>query len=145
MKKYVFTLIFFAFSVTCFAQSADEVAIKKVIDGETVAHYAADYKTQMSYWDKVPYASILFGGGLFVGDALWKKYDEIYTMWKGQKVNLTYSEWNIRINGEAAFVTFLLQRENLESKVITNAFQERYLEKTNDGWKIVHVTNLVKK
>ena len=99
----------------------------------------------MSYWAKTPYVSILYGGGLFVGNELRKKYDEIYTVWKGQKVNITNSEWNIRVKNETAFVTFLLNRENLETKALTTSFQERYLEKMSGKWKIVSVTNIVKK
>ena len=46
---------------TAVAQT-DDTAIKTVIDDETKASHAGDYKAYLGYWAKVPYASFLIGG-----------------------------------------------------------------------------------
>lgn len=139
MKK-IFTLIFLALTLNTFAQSAEETAVKKVIEEEKAAADAADYKTYLSHWAKVPYASFLYAGGLFVGDALWKKMDEVWATRKPRKVNNIRSEWNVRANGASAFVTFFQRQEMVENNGIVESYEERYLEKVNGEWKIVNVT-----
>ncbi len=138
MKK-IFTFIFLALAVSSYAQSTDETAIKKTIEEEKAAADAADYKTYLAHWAKVPHASFLYAGGLFVGDALWKKMDEVWANRKPRKVNNIRSEWNVRVNGASAFVTFFQRQESVENTV-SDSYEERYMEKINGEWKIVNVT-----
>ena len=133
-------LVLLGIRESAFAQSTDETAIKKTIDGETKAFFDADYKTHQTYWAKVPYASFLYAEGLFVGDALWKKLDEVWTTHKPQRVKVTRSNWNIRIKGDAAFVTLNQRNENLENNTVKETYEERYLEKISGDWKIVNST-----
>lgn len=63
-KLIVFTLLvssLIPFSQNAAAQQAasaeDETAIKKVIEGETTAMYARDFKTSFNYWANVSYVS----------------------------------------------------------------------------------------
>lgn len=144
MKKQLFMLIILLVLLgireSAFAQSTDETAIKKTIEEEKAAADAADYKTYLAHWAKVPHASFLYAGGLFVGDALWKKMDEVWAARKPRKVNNIRSEWNIRVNGASAFVTFFQRQETVENNGIIESYEERYLEKINGDWKIVNVT-----
>ena len=118
----------------------EETAIKKTIEAETKAFFDADYKTYLSHWAKVPYASFLYAQGLFTGENLWKKMDEVWSNRKPQKMKVTRSDWNTRIKGETAFVTLRQRNENLESNAVNESFEEKYLEKINGEWKIVNNT-----
>ncbi len=140
MIKRLLILVIILLGNFAFAQSADEKAIKKTIEGEKAAADAADYKTYLAHWAKVPHASFLYAGGLFVGEALWKKMDEVWATRKPRKVNNIRSEWNIRVNGASAFVTFFQRQETVENNGIIESYEERYMEKINSEWKIVNVT-----
>lgn len=126
------------------AQSADETAIKTVIEADKEAADAADYKAYLSHWAKVPYASFLYEGQPFVGDMLWKVMDNVFASRKPIKATNTRTGWNIRATGETAFMTFSQRVENLDTKSVWETAEARYLEKMkqSDGsgeWKIVSV------
>lgn len=146
MKKLFFCLLTFALGLTVsFAQTsptpvAEEAAIKQVIEAEKAAYDAADYKTYLSHWARVPYASCLIFGEQYVGDALWKQMDKIWANKKPVKNNNNRSNWNIHIRSDAAFVTFSLQVENTETKSVWETAQARYMEKRDGQWKIVNMT-----
>ena len=140
MKKQLFILAILFLGNFAFAQSGDEIAVKKTIGGEAKSFFDADYKVYQTYWAKVPYASFLYAEGLFVGDALWKKMDESWANRKPRKMKITRSDWNIRIKGESAFVTLHQTNENLENSTVAESYQEKYLEKISGEWKIVNNT-----
>lgn len=123
----------------------DEVAIKSVLNAETVAFDNADYKTYLGYYSKAKYTSFLYSAGLFVGDDLWKKMDEVAATRKAQKVIRTRSNWNIRVNGASAFVTYNQVNEYTETSIKNESYEERFLEKTNGEWKIANTTVIMKK
>ena len=125
---------------TAQAQSNDDTAIKAVIDGETKASHAADYKTYQTYWAKVPYASFLIDGKQYVGDALWKAAEGVFANSKPEKAITTRTDWNIRAVGNMAFVTFEQRDENLDTKTVRETAETRYMEKINGDWKIVNVS-----
>ena len=146
MKKQLITLVL---SLVCssatFAQTADETQIKKVIEGEKAANDAHDYEKYQSYWAKTPNTSFLYNGMfLFVGDELWKQSDAHWKTVKSIKCNNTRTDWNIRVKGEAAFVTFSQSVENLEKNTTSETYEERYLEKIEGDWKILNVTAVAK-
>ena len=129
---------------TAFAQSSEDTAIKTVIDAETEASHAADYKTYLTYWAKVPYASFLVEGKQYVGDVLWKAMDGVFATRKPTKINTVRTGWNIRAVGNTAFVTFEQRDENLDTKAIRETAETRYMEKVNGEWKIVNVSVILK-
>lgn len=118
----------------------DEEAIKSMLNEQTEAFDKNDYKTYLGYYSKAKYTSFLYSAGLFVGDDLWKKMDEVHATRKAQKVIRTRSNWNIRINGASAFVTFNQLNEYTETNTKSETYEERFLEKINGEWKIVNVT-----
>ena len=120
--------------------SADDTAIKTVIDAEKLASDAADYKTYLSYWAKVPYASFLINGQQYVGDVLWKTMDQVWANKKPEKANTTRTGWNIRTVGNTAFVTFEQRSENADTKAVRESAETRYMEKIDGAWKIVNVS-----
>lgn len=146
MKKLFFSLLTLGWALTIsFAQTSpapatEETAIKQVIEAEKAAYDAADYKTYLSYWAKVPYASCLIFGEQYVGDALWKQMDKIWANKKPVKNNNIRSNWNIHIRGDAAFVTFSLLVENTENKSVWQTTQARYMEKMDRQWKIMNMS-----
>ena len=122
----------------------DEEAIKSVLNAETAAFDKADFKTYLGYYSKAKYTSFLYSAGLFVGDDLWKKMDEVHATRKAQNVIRTRSNWNIRVNGASAFVTYTQINEYTETNTKSESNEERFLEKTNGEWKIVNTTVFTK-
>lgn len=146
MKKIAFILaVSFVYCCHAFAQSGDEASVKQVIEAEKAAGDAADYKTYLSYWKKEKYSSFLYNGILFTGDSLWKAMDMRYAHATPQKVVNTRTNWNVRINGNSAFVTFNQQVDSEDRKRISETREARYLEKTNGQWKIVNMTAVAKR
>jgi ketosteroid isomerase-like protein len=146
MKKFILSLFACCFMATfVLAQaSAEEAAIKKVIEAEKAALDAADAKTYKTYWAKVPYASFIYNNDKVVGDALWKKMDEVLANSKPRKDKNIRSNWNIRTTGTTAFVTFDQRVENQETQSVWETVEARYMEKISGEWKIVNVTAVVK-
>ena len=123
----------------------DEAAIKSMLNAETTAFDNADYKTYLGYYSKANYTSFLYSAGLFVGDDLWKQFDNVFTTRKAQKIKRTRSNWNIRINGSSAFVTYNQANEFVDTNSKSETCEERYLEKISGEWKIVNTTVITKK
>lgn len=145
MKKLMLTLFVLTFLYSeAFSQTTDIAAIKKTIEAEKAASDTGDYKAYLSHWVKAPYSSFLYNGILLTGDALWKTMDERWAKAKARKVNNTRSDWNIRINGDAAYVTFNQHSEIIENNKVIETVEGRFLEKIKNEWKIVNMTAITK-
>lgn len=141
MKTMLLTTLALSLALTTtLAQTSDDTAIKTTIEAEKAASDAADYKTYLSHWAKVPYASFLMEGKQYVGDILWKAMDGVFANRKPTKANTVRTGWNIRAVGNTAFVTFEQRDENLDTKVVRETVETRYMEKMNGEWKIVNVS-----
>ncbi|MBC7572072.1 MAG: nuclear transport factor 2 family protein [Spirosoma sp.] len=131
-------------------QSADEEAIKKVVEEQTAASYARDSKAYMAAWANTPYITRVgsypeIGVTKVVGDEFRKAVTEAYAKpGEPSKDKVTRDNWLIRINGNSAFVVF--DQYNARPNGTTrHSVEERYLERINSEWKIVNVTVLVAK
>ncbi|QIP17072.1 hypothetical protein G8759_32765 [Spirosoma aureum] len=144
MKTLLLSLVLIGSALTNSVAQSDEAAIKNSIEAEKIASDAADYKTYKSYWANVPYASFLIFGEQVYGDSLWQLMDKVWATRKPAKVNTIRTHWNIRMKGEAAYVTFSQRAENQETKVILESAEARYLEKIAGQWKIVSVVAMFK-
>jgi ketosteroid isomerase-like protein len=122
----------------------EEDAIKKMLDEYKKASDAADFKAYKSHWVDAPYVSYQLNGQSFIGDAFWKKTEEIFASRKPTTNITTRSDWNFAIKGGAAFVTFSQKVENPEKKMTSETYEERYLEKVNGEWKIANMTAIKK-
>ena len=147
MKKLC-TILFILVTGHSFAQqqsfdnprNADEAAIKKLFEDEARDFQNVNYQSYLTHWAKVPYASFLYREGLFVGEALWKKMDEFWQNRKPSDMKLTRKNWNLRINGNSAFVTYIQHQQSLDTKQESDNYEERYMEKINGEWKVVNMT-----
>ncbi len=121
-------------------KATDEVAIKKVIEGQTQASYDRNAEKALSYWANVPYASYVLASL----NANLTGFDQIkntYTTFMKanptpdkSKIETIYK--SIQINGNAAFV----KEEEVftsEKGIVTKQNGSRYLEKINNEWKLV--------
>ncbi len=66
--------------------------------------------------------------------------DMVWANRKPVKVTNTCTGWNIHTSGKTAFVTFSQRVENLDTKVVRETAEARYMEKINGDWKIVNVS-----
>lgn len=127
-----------------------EAAIKKVIEGQTVAAYARDGKAYMSYWANAPYVSRVSSDAVsavskLVGDEFRKAITESGAKsTEPVKDKVTRENYVIRVNGNSAFVIFDQHNERPDGTV-RHSVEERYLERINTEWKLVNVTVLVTK
>ena len=128
----------------------DETAIKKVIEGLTTSMYARDFKAYLSYWSTAPYVSRVAidreGKVTRITGDEYRKVLETYASQnlKPSQETATRDNWQIRVNGNAAFVVFD-QHNQYPDGTTRNSVEERYLERENNEWKIVNVTVLVAK
>ena len=147
------------------AQSAhdtqsDVSAIKAVIERETDSFFNRDAATSADCWANVPYASQLHAyttpdgknAVYFGGNAKTNLPQQIASavknMGKPDGMMASRANYNIRVNGYAAFVTFDQTNTVMGNKQYVH--ETRYLEKLQQTegtrqWKIIHVTAIAYK
>ncbi len=125
-----------------FAQSKEEMAIKNVIEKETDAWFARDAAKMESCWAKVPQTTqcvSLLGDVVIFNTAESTKGKDPFAMvgTVPQKASVTRTDWNFRIVGNAAYVTYTEKDES--SGVVSHFYESRFMEKMDGAWKIVAV------
>ena len=145
MKNLSKTLLALCLSLlltNAFAQSKDETAIKTVIEKETSAWFARDAKAMESCWAKVPQITqcvSLLGDVVIFNTAESNKgkdpFAEVGSV--PQKGDVTRTNWNFRIVGNGAYVTYTEKDE--VAGVVSNFYESRFMEKIDGQWKIVAV------
>lgn len=140
MKTSLFTLILLLIGNISFAQSADEKAIRTVVDQETTAFYQGNADKALSYWLNAPYAAHSHtekGSGYIRG------YDTISKVMKkalrdNPDIKKTVSkshDFIIHVNENSAWATYISDATNGTKK--SQEYSARYLEKHAGAWKIV--------
>ena len=59
------------------------------------------------------------------------------------KINFEWSDWNIRIFEDCAFVTYTQRNKRIKEKTYESS-EVRFLEKKNDSWKFIYLNSLPK-
>lgn len=147
MKTKLFTLTLLLISAGAFAQTADEKAIKAVIEGESTAFRQCKADKAISYWLNAPYVSHSYtekGSGYLRGyetvtKALRKYIGEHPEMATDKTVHKNH-DYVIHVNGTSAWATYIGDAVNGAKKTIeppTRSYNGRYLEKANGTWKLV--------
>jgi hypothetical protein len=142
MKIQTLTLSLLLMSVVALAQSAEEPAIKNVIEGESMAFYQRNADKAVSYWAKVPYASHSYtekGMGYLRGyDAVSKAIRKYISEHPDLGNDSSKArDFTIHVNGNSALATFITDRLSGTKK--SQSYDARYLEKINGTWKLVSV------
>ena len=125
-----------------FAQSKDEASIKSVIEEETDAWFARDAAKMKSYWAEVPQITqcvSLLGDIVMFNTAESKKGKDPFARvgHEPQKVTVTRTDWNIRLVGNGAYVTYTEKDDVAGFKI--HFYESRFMEKMDGTWKIVAV------
>lgn len=125
-----------------FAQSEEETAIKNVIAQETDAWFARDAAKMKSYWAEVPQITqcvSLLGDVVLFNTAESNKGKDPFARVGNvpPKVTTTRTDWNFRIVGDGAYVTF--KQKDDYSGMAFNFYGSRFMEKMDGVWKIVAV------
>lgn len=135
---------------------SDVSAIKAVIERETDSFFNRDAATSANCWANVPYASQLhayttpdgksavYFGGNAKTDLPQQVASAVKSMGKPDGMIASRANYNIRVNGNAAFVTFD-QTNTIATGDKQYVRETRYLEKLKQAngsaqWKIIHVT-----
>jgi len=145
MKTKLLSLVLLIISATGFAQtSADEKAIKTVVEQESEAFYQRKADKALSYWAKVPYASHTYtekGVGYLRGyDAISKAMKNVLAkLPQVDKKAYKNHDYRIHINGTSAWITYVT--DVMDGRQKSQTYAGRYLEKANGAWKMVSVVN----
>lgn len=141
-SRTLFATLLCFISLTGYAQSADEKAIKTVIAGESAAFYQRNADKVVSYWANVPYASHSYtekGIGYVRGYEAISKAIKKYIGAHPDLGNGSHKphDFMIHVNGNSALATFVT--DGLTGAKKSQSYDARYLEKINGAWKLVSV------
>jgi hypothetical protein len=140
MKTSLFTFILLLIGTISFAQSADEKAIRTVIDEETTAFYKGNADKTLSYWLNAPYVAHSHtekGSGYLRGyNTVSQAFKKVLKANPDLKKYVSKShDFMIHVNGNSAWATYISELSNGKEK--TQDYDARYLEKQGGVWKIV--------
>ncbi len=152
MKKIIFACFvgFFLFSLTASAEGEKDI-IKETIKKETKAFLDKDMDAWAGYWLHEDYVSHTMINAFFINQR--KSWDTIYVNMKkyfesekDAPVLKFVGDFDIKVSGKMASVA-ATQEETMfmfgEDRVFT--YDLNYLlKKTDDGWKFVSLTSIVK-
>ena len=119
----------------------DEMAIKQVIEGESMAFFQRNTEQLLTYWANVPYVSHSYnekGSGYVRG---YDKYSSIVKKYvsehpESSKISPQNRDYIIHINGTSAWATHIQEQITSDNK--STSYTSTYLEKNGSGvWKIV--------
>lgn len=147
MKTLFLLTILLLSNVSVSSAQADNDAIKRVLNEETVGFFKRDKARWANAWAHTPY--INFAANLYGGDFLlvkgWNDLEKQFAnQFKSSKVtdNVTVQNGNYTIhqNGNMAFVTY--DQTLVDSHGKTTSKETRVVEKINGQWKIINVIAL---
>lgn len=145
MKTKLFTLALLLISAGAMAQtSADEAAIKTVVEQESEAFHQRKADKALSYWAKVPYTSHTYtekGMGYVRGyEAISKAMKNVLAKFpEVDKKSYKNHDYKIHVKGTTAWATYITDAMDGTKK--SQTYAGRYLEKINGVWKLVAVVN----
>jgi hypothetical protein len=136
---FLFLSIALLSATAVFAQSADEAAIKKVIEAETAAFQVGELELWKSFWQIQPYTRALStradGVHFDITQEMLKNPPQGVLGRGSSCVNTNYLI-HISTNGDMAWSSFD-QVETRKDSTKAYAHQMRILEKINGAWKLV--------
>ena len=141
MKIPFFLLGLLLTSTAIFAQtSADESAIKTVVEQESVAFHQRKADKALSYWANVPYASHTYtekGMGYVRGyDDISKAMRNVLSKLPKLDKNVYKNhDYRIHVNGTSAWATYIT--DAVDGGKNSQSYNARYLEKIKGVWKLV--------
>jgi hypothetical protein len=139
-KNLIALFIFISTFFNLYAQSADETAIRQVIENETRTWLTADMQGYTACWKVQPYSFIIVG--MEDGTCISLNADQMRTpdpKVMGGGGTFENSQYNIRVNGNTAWVAY--DEVKTSAKGEKNHSKEvRLLEKIDGAWKIVAMT-----
>ena len=144
MKKTLITFAIFLMGTGTWAQSikAEEAAIKKVLEKETEAVINRDYEQWIECFANSP--DLAFGFSSILPTYMVRNYDKLAKFGKNFFKNnpeptqelFEFTDYQIRINGTSAFVTYLQTNTNQDGTK-QRYHKAEYLEKIEGEWKMI--------
>ncbi len=132
-------LILLLGSTTGFAQpKADELAIRAVLEGHSLACLDADVEKAVSYYAHSPYVATAFSQpGYQRGyDAVAAAYRKEFANAQKSPDKLATKDYRYRIVGNVAFVTYV-ETYTKPDGTFRTSHKADYLEKENGHWKLI--------
>ena len=144
MKKLliIFALLFTGTVSWAQSISAEETAIKKVLETETYAAHNRDYEQWINCFAKSP--DVAYGFSSLIPTYTIRNYDKLAEFGKrfmlanpvSSPEPFEFTDFQFRINGTSAFVTYL-QTNTKKDGSKQPYYKADYLEKINGEWKII--------
>jgi hypothetical protein len=124
------------------SNTAEETAIKKVLEMETEAAQNRDYEKWIDCFAQSP--DVAFGFSSLIPTYMVRSYDKLAELGKSVFQNnpvsptesFEFTDYQIRINGTSAFVTYL-QTNTQKDGSKERYHKAEYLEKINGVWKMI--------
>ena len=136
MKNIIILLLIIVFPGYGFSQANDSASIVRVLEKESATWRSGDSTAHAACWRIEPYSTVIVmtaDGKTFSFPSDKIMHPAPGTMGKGGTSKNT--NYTVSIHGSAALVTHNESSTDVSGKV-SNSYEVRMLEKTNDGWKI---------
>ena len=124
----------------------DEAAIKKVIQDETDGYYEGNATKNLNQWSgkandeyQRQMLTSYIGNSYAKGESMARLKEIMQKNAKKQEANITNTDFEIRLRGNMAWVTYTQEIKQGE-KTLQKARETRILERINNDWKIVFVS-----
>jgi hypothetical protein len=137
MKKLIILFFISAIAIKSYSQSADESAIKQLVEKESATWRSGDIKGHADCWAIKPYSKIVFSfaDGSFFDVAPELMLNPPANM-IGQGGSSTNTNYNINISGNNAWMTYN-EESTAKDGIKTFTLELKILEKISNEWKLV--------
>jgi ketosteroid isomerase-like protein len=136
--RYLLLLLLLSSTIGFAQQKTDELAIRAVLEGHSLACLNADVEKAVSYYAHSPYVATAFSEpGYQRGyDAVAAAYRKEFTNGQKSPDKLTTQAYRYRIVGNVAFVTYI-ETYTKPDGAIRTSHKACYLEKENGRWELI--------
>lgn len=144
MKNLLLALTFICITVTAAAQSADEAAIRKVMDDQAAAWNRGDIDAFMTGYENSPQTTFVGNTNTYGYQTILERYKKSFAS-KDEMGTLSFSQLEIRplpsSNGKLEYAVmyghFHLDRNTHGLAKKDDGYFSLIWHKTKDGWKII--------
>ncbi len=137
-SRYLLLILLLSSTVGFAQQKTDELAIRAVLEGHSLACLDADVEKAVSYYAHSPYVATAFNEpGYKRGyDAVAADYRKEFANGQKSSDKRTSKDYGYRIVGNVAFVTYIENYTKPDGTTRTS-HKAGYLEKENGHWKLI--------
>lgn len=137
-RRYLLLMLLLSSTIGFAQRKTDELAIRAVLEGHSLACLDADVEKAVSYYAHSPYVATAFSepGYLRGYDAVAAAYRKEFANGQKSPDKLMTKDYRYRITANVAFVTYI-ETYTKPDGTIRTSHKAGYLEKENGHWKLI--------